>query len=251
MDENEGAVCPNGSRTMDDESCVNRCVALIEEHHRWAMSIGDHQALKFDAVTCGHGLGQEDLASEAMVGLVKAAKGYNPASGVPFRAYAIHRVRGAVTDAARRAYPVSRQRWEAARTVIPDPDVQSRSQSTSSDPASAARARGVVLQAQTPLTRDPDCAESTAWVEERHPGDDRHLSELQLKAAIDQLPSRQREVILRRHFQRQTPADIAISLAVSESRVYQLHDEACRRIRGLLEGSTGHRRKCAATAPSI
>jgi RNA polymerase sigma factor for flagellar operon FliA len=222
-------------------------VALIEEHHRWATSIGDRQALKFDAVTCGHGLGQEDLASEAMVGLVKAAKGYDPASGVPFRAYAIHRIRGAVTDAARRAYPVSRQTWEAARAVIADPDVESGSaRSTSSDPAAAPRALAVALQAQSPLTRDPNYAESTAWVEERHPGDDRHLTEIQLKAAIDRLPLRQREVILRRHFQRQTPADIAVTLAVSESRVYQLHGEACRRIRGMLDGSAGHRRKCAA-----
>ena len=248
MDENEGAICPNGSWPMDDESCVNRCVALVEEHHRWAMSIGDRQALKFDAVTCGHGLGQEDLASEAMVGLVKAAKGYDPASGVPFRAYAIHRIRGAVTDAARRAYPVSRQTWEAARTVIPDPHVESRPQSTSSDPAAADQARAVAFQAQSPLTRDPDYAESTAWVEERHPGDDRHLTELQLKSAIDRLPSRQREVILRRHFQRQKPADIALTLGVSESRVYQLHGEACRRIRGMLDGASGHRRKCATAA---
>jgi len=157
--------------------------------------------------------------------------------------------RRAVTDAARRAYPVPRQTWEAARTVIPNPDTESGPQGcTSLDPAAAARARGVALQAQTPLTRDPDYAESTAWVEERHPGDDRHLTELQLKAAIDRLPSRQREVILRRHFRRQTPADIALCLGVSESRVYQLHGEACRRIRGMLEDSSGHRRKCATTA---
>ena len=68
---------------MDDESCVERCVALIEEHHRWALNIGHRQALKFDAVTCGHGLAQEDLAAEAMVGLVKAAKSYDPGSGIP------------------------------------------------------------------------------------------------------------------------------------------------------------------------
>ena len=247
MDENERAVCPDGGRTMDHESRVCRCVTLIEEHHRWAMSIGDRQALKFEAVMCGHGVNQEDLAAEAMVGLVKAAKSYNPASGVPFQAYAIHRIRGAVTDAARRAYPVSRQTWEAARVVTADPDVKSGPQSVSSDPAAAARAQVVTLQAQTPLTRDPDYAESTAWVDESHPGDDRHLFELQLKAAIGRLPLRHPEVIHRRHFQRQTPADIALTLGVSESRVYQLHGEACRRIRGTLEGSTGHRRTCAAT----
>jgi WhiB family redox-sensing transcriptional regulator len=94
IDEDGRDVSRNGGPTMDDESCGNRCVALIEDHHRWAVNIGDQQALKFDAVTCGHGLSQEDLAAEAMVGLVKAAKIYDPASGVPFQAYAIHRIRG-------------------------------------------------------------------------------------------------------------------------------------------------------------
>lgn len=96
--------------------------------------------------------------------------------------------------------------------MITDPDVESGPhRSTSSDAATAERARAVALQAQTPLTRDPDLAESTAWVEESHPGDDRHLTQPQLKAAIDRLPLRHREVILRRHYQRQTPADIAIT----------------------------------------
>ena len=146
MDDNERAVCPNRGWIMNDELWIGRCETLIEDHHRWAMSIGDRQALKFDSVPCGHGLNQEDLAAEAMVGLVKAAKSYDPASGVPFQAYAIHRIRGAVTDAARRAYPVSRQTWEAARTLIPDADTESRPhRSTSSDLAATARARSVAL----------------------------------------------------------------------------------------------------------
>jgi DNA-directed RNA polymerase specialized sigma subunit len=133
------------------------------------MRVGDRQALKFDAVTYEHGLNKGDLAAEAMAGLVKAAKSYDPASGVPFQAYGIDRIRGAVTDGARRAYPVSRQTREAARTVMTDADVESEPQSTSSDPAAPARALGVALRAQTPLARDPDYAESPAWVEERHP----------------------------------------------------------------------------------
>jgi hypothetical protein len=51
-----------------------------------------------------------------------------------------------------------------------------------------------VVQAQTALIRDPDYAEFTQWVEASYPGDDRHLTELQLKAAIDRIPSRQRDV---------------------------------------------------------
>jgi DNA-directed RNA polymerase specialized sigma subunit len=132
--------------------------------------------------------------------------------------------------------------------VIADPNIESGSARSTSSDLAAARALAVALQAQSPLTRDPDYAESTAWVEERHLGDDRHLTELQLKSAIDRLPLRHREVILRRHFQRQTPADIAITLGVSESRIYQLHGEACRRIRGTPEGSTSHRQKCAAAS---
>jgi RNA polymerase sigma factor (sigma-70 family) len=47
------------------------------------------------------GVEQADLVSEGSIGLVKAARDFDPSRGVPFRAYATLRVRGAVKDAIR------------------------------------------------------------------------------------------------------------------------------------------------------
>jgi RNA polymerase sigma factor for flagellar operon FliA len=55
----------------------------------------------------------EELVSAGAEGLVAAALRYDPASGVPFSAFAYYRVRGAMIDAARRANPGSRQRRRA------------------------------------------------------------------------------------------------------------------------------------------
>jgi len=58
-------------------------------------------------------LSVEELTSAGTEGLVAAALRYDPATGVPFPAFAYYRVRGAMIDAARRANPGSRQRRRA------------------------------------------------------------------------------------------------------------------------------------------
>lgn len=59
----------------------------------------------------------EELRSAGFEGLVRAAQRYDPASGVPFRAFAHHRIRGAMIDAARRASPSVRRRNRALKVL--------------------------------------------------------------------------------------------------------------------------------------
>jgi RNA polymerase sigma factor (sigma-70 family) len=47
-------------------------------------------------------LDQEDLVGDGNLALVKAARKYDPTVGVPFPAFALHYVRGAILDAIRR-----------------------------------------------------------------------------------------------------------------------------------------------------
>lgn len=60
---------------------------------------------------------QDDLVSAGYEGLVQAALRYDPASGVPFTAFAHYRVRGAMLDAARRAVPALRRRSRALKAL--------------------------------------------------------------------------------------------------------------------------------------
>src|SRR5205814_8891589 len=50
----------------------------------------------------------DDLVGAGNLGLVEAARRFNPAQGASFGAFAQHRIRGAITDSLRRIYPVSR-----------------------------------------------------------------------------------------------------------------------------------------------
>ncbi len=59
----------------------------------------------------------EDLRSAGFEGLVEAAQRYDPAAGIPFVAFAHHRARGAMIDAARRAAPAVRRRSRAMRAL--------------------------------------------------------------------------------------------------------------------------------------
>lgn len=59
----------------------------------------------------------DELESAGYEGLVQAALRYDPASGVPFHAFAHYRARGAMIDCARRAAPEIRRRSRALKAL--------------------------------------------------------------------------------------------------------------------------------------
>src|SRR3972149_4521819 len=59
----------------------------------------------------------EDGVSEGYVGLVRAARAFDPERGVAFSTFAAISIRGAIIDALRRATPVSRRRSRDLRLV--------------------------------------------------------------------------------------------------------------------------------------
>ncbi|MCR9160289.1 MAG: sigma-70 family RNA polymerase sigma factor [Nannocystaceae bacterium] len=59
----------------------------------------------------------DELRSAGYEGLLEAAQRYDPASGVPFKAFAHHRIRGAMIDLARRASPAVRRRNRALKVL--------------------------------------------------------------------------------------------------------------------------------------
>jgi len=76
---------------------------LVSENVEWARRLG--------AKFVRHGRETEDAQSEAVLGLLDAARRYEPERGVPFRAYAARRVWGWLQDWARRDGPLSRQQY--------------------------------------------------------------------------------------------------------------------------------------------
>lgn len=59
----------------------------------------------------------DDLQQEGMLGLVRAARDFDPKAGVQFKTYAEHRIRGAILDFLRREHPLKRKQRQLLKTM--------------------------------------------------------------------------------------------------------------------------------------
>lgn len=182
------------------------------------------------------GLDEEGLLSAGIVGLVEAARHFDPQRGVAFKTYAYPRIRGAVMDELRRNCMLPQKMLEKMAVVR-------RAYEEMSPPATVE-----ALKAATGLTEEEildvlacirmkhilngaDAVEPLATVIDRRTTNPlQALEEEELKdalvAAIQQLPERER-TILALYFQEELRLrEIACVLKLSESRVSRLLNAA-------------------------
>lgn len=197
----------------------------------------------------------DDLVGAAFLGLVDAARRFDPARGIAFEAFAGTRIRGAVLDALRAADWVpthtrrQRTRLEQARS-----EVRSRTEGPSSA-GEVARALDISLDAYDRLVAGAQLGETSsledlveegqAWGDRTAGSDvgqdeqlehDRDLAALY--AAIRQLPERERHVIEAYNLEERRLKDVALDLGVTESRVCQISRQAIGRLRDHLHAAS-------------
>ncbi|MEW6619235.1 MAG: sigma-70 family RNA polymerase sigma factor [bacterium] len=73
----------------------------IEKYYHWAIS--KVNAVYPKLVNCGVKVERDDLIQEALLGLVEAARAFNPEKGAKFTTYAFYRVNGAIRDFLRKS----------------------------------------------------------------------------------------------------------------------------------------------------
>lgn len=150
---------------------------------------------------------REELIGDAMLGLAKAIRGYDPAreryDGASFKAYARTRILGAIIDGRRQRDPVGRQR------------------------------RHELLAGATPMSHEQD----TVRLEHApHAADEPDLDQrIDLKDAIAQLPARERLIIILHDLEGVHLAELGRLLGVNESRVSQIARQARDRLRQSLD----------------
>lgn len=196
---------------------------------------------------------RDDLFAAGSLGLIEAARRYDPSRNVPFHSYAIPRIWGAILDELRRRDWLSQDMREKVKELQ-----QSRAQirheagTRASQQELAKRlncslervarlsaladaigpqptgddwaAHGISqdrnhARRRTPPPRDP--YEETAFNEQKQI----------LADAIAELPERERTVILLRYHESLYLHEIGRLLGVTESRVCQIHAEALQRLR--------------------
>jgi len=192
-------------------------------------------------------LSREDLVSAGTIGLVKAARDYDPSRQAEFGTYAYIRIRGAIIDELRGwsfAPPSLKKQFDQAQQVLQD--MLRESGHMPSDEALAdqlgvttdkmyrmfenVRARHF-LSIHGLSDESPALGESLA-APHQEPGGDLERRELaqKLAEAIGRLPDKQRQVMLLYYTRQLTMKQAAEALDVTESRVSQLHAAALFRL---------------------
>ncbi|HYM06049.1 MAG TPA: sigma-70 family RNA polymerase sigma factor [Terriglobales bacterium] len=194
----------------------------------------------------------DDLIGEGVLGLLDAARKFDPGKGAAFGSYARHRIQGAMTDSLRRLDPVSRdmrKRQRCAERLHADlhaklgrPPQEGEMAGCLKLPLPRWRVLARELHyAGCPVNGHGFVQKPATPVENLHSPvpDPEHLAartELRqvLTAAIRTLPLRWQRVMALYYGQEWTMNDIARELQVNESRVSQIHTKAIQRMRAHL-----------------
>jgi RNA polymerase sigma factor for flagellar operon FliA len=225
---------------------------LVEEHLPLVKTVVGRVAM-----TLPPHVSMEDLYSAGLVGLLNAARNFDPKGGSTFESYAKVRIRGAVFDELRRLDWVPRSVHDKARKVqgviqrleqlkgrIPRDEEVARELSLSMDDYEQ------LLREIRPVTfvcldscgtqeddGDSSRYESIADQSQENPVDVASRRELShvIAERLEQLPEMQRKVLALYYFEDLRLREIAEVFGVTESRICQIHAQAILAIKNYLK----------------
>ena len=188
-------------------------------------------------------LSRDDLVSAGTLGLIQAARDYDPASAAEFATYAYLRVRGAVIDELRRwsfAPARLKKQLDRAQAIVREAIEQTGRAPADEDLAKAMdlrprqlyrlfeQARARHFLSLHGLDEEAPALGAALAAPTHPPAGQVEQQELRtaLAAAIGGLPDRQRQIVLLYYTRELTMRQIAAVLGVTESRVSQLHAAA-------------------------
>lgn len=193
---------------------------------------------------------REELVRAGVLGLVQAARRYDPAKGVLFQRFAAQRIRGAILDAVRSIDWAPRSVRRAARSLESATDALAHDLGRTPTSAETAAALGMTIEAlaglQERVGRSVVLGLDMSVLEDDHetfdlvpdgqvadPGEQLEVRELHayLRDAVELLPERQRLVIEGYFFEGKTSEELAGLLGVTVSRIYQLRSDAFEMLR--------------------
>jgi RNA polymerase sigma factor for flagellar operon FliA len=194
------------------------------------------------AARTGGAVHPDDLWSAGALGLLEAARRFDPGRDVRFDTFAEHRIRGAMLDEMRRmdhlprrlraeTERVDRERSRLAHQLGREPGADEIAASLGAEPEQVAEVLQL-LQPARPLPEELPDDRPDAGAEL-----DRARAAGALAAAIGRLPERLQILLALYYDEGLTYREIAKVLSVSEPRVCQLHSDAVKRIRAGMAGA--------------
>lgn len=220
---------------------------LVTEHIQLVKRIAHHLAARLPAT-----IDINDLMQAGMIGLLEAARNFDPSRGASFDTYAGIRIRGSMLDEVRRhdwtprsVHQKSRQVSEAIRSIEFETGRPAEGKEV-------AKRMGISVDDYHAILRDTAGCRlfslEESMEEYGHRGElpksdtatpDQALDQRQfrrgLTKAIERLPEREQLVLSLYYEQELNLKEIGEVLGVSESRVCQIHGQAMVRLRAMVD----------------
>ncbi len=190
----------------------------------------------------------DDLIQAGMIGLLEAARNYDPSQGASFETYAGIRIRGAMLDEIRRTDWTPRSVHRKARQVAEAVREIENAKGRDARDHEVAELLGISLDEYHRILQDATGARVFSFEDPGGGGDDQEIKSLEqpneplenlqhddfqraLAEAISGLPERERLVMALYYDEELNLREIGEVLGVSESRVCQIHGQALIRLR--------------------
>ena len=208
--------------------------ALIERYLSYATSIANKIAQ-----TLSSDVDVEEVVCNARLGLLEAAKRFDPKMGVDFKTFAYYRIRGAIFDGLRKTGWIPRSLYakikfeQAANDYL---QTKSEEAAVSKNPsAPAEQEAGELYDTVNSLASiyiiSLDASEEPMEIEDKKANNIEHKAEFQkikevMRQSIEDLPDKERKLIKMYYFQNKTLEEAGSKLKLSKSWTSRLHARA-------------------------
>jgi len=229
-------------KKFQDAARKGRRDRLVLEHLDMVRSILGRMARELPS-----GADVENLQAAGTLGLVESAGHYDEARGVPFRAFAHARIRGAILDELRRNCPLPQhmlQRWALIREAYARLDspvrIEAIAHLTGLQESEVADCLQAMRMTQPdPLDFDTIAANATDWRADRpdQAAADQDHARL-LAEAIERLPERHRQVLSMYYMDELRLHEIGTTLGLSEGRICRILQQAELQAREYVQSRT-------------
>lgn len=195
----------------------------------------------------GKGVEPEDLYQLGCLGFLKAVRGFDAGYGTQFSTYAVPKIAGEIRRFLRddgavkvsrgtkeRAMALRQRRLELTQKLGREPTVGELAQATGLEPEDIAAADNAMLSVASLQGESGEDGFSLETVLGDEGIEEALVEKLTLRQAIDQLPERERMVILLRFYKNLTQDRVSKVLGVSQVQVSRIERRAVAKLREAL-----------------
>ncbi len=211
---------------------------IVRQHAGMVRRIALHMADRVD-----HFVDVDDLAQIGFMGLLDAAKRYDPKTGVPFEAYALLRIRGAMVDEMRRSdwcpRAVRQQGKTIAKARLELEQIYSRPVTTKEIATYLKLSPEEIIHTEAMLTSagrtslETMIEEQGDSIEELGASHETPIAPLlqganakELAHALSLLPEREQTILHLNYEKEMNQKEIALAMGLTEARISQLRKKA-------------------------